>query len=304
MTEISESIEFNINTRLQHFISIKKIPHIIFHGPCGSGKHTILFNFINQLYKNDKKSMSDNVMYVNCAHTKGIRFIRDELKFFAKTNIQITDNVLFKSIVLFNADKLTVDAQSALRRCIEQFSNNTRFFIIVENKDNLLKPILSRFCDIYIPYNISQIKNNALNVASNGLSNDSSNIKNNLTVNNLTMNNFNNFKGYYTLEKTDEHLNLEISRTKKLKRLITQKKHYKCLEDCYLLSCKLYNMGYSGLDIFDFIKCEDNIPKKYLFLIHFDKIKKEFRNDKNLIFIILYFIFMRKNIELENILTI
>ena len=297
MSEISESIEFNINTRLQHFISIKKIPHIIFHGPCGSGKHTILFNFINQLYKNDKKSMSDNVMYVNCAHTKGIRFIRDELKFFAKTNIQITDNVLFKSIVLFNADKLTVDAQSALRRCIEQFSNNTRFFIIVENKDNLLKPILSRFCDIYIPYNISQIK-----YKSNNLTLDKA--QNCLISNNLTLSNFNNFKGYYTLQKTDEHMNLEINRTKKLKRLISQKKHYKSLEECYALSCKLYNMGYSGLDILDFIKSEDNIPKKYLFLIHFDKIKKEFRNDKNLIFIILYFIFMRKNIELENILTI
>ena len=56
--------------------------------------------------------LSDYVMYVNCAHTKGIRFIRDELKFFAKTNIQITNYVLFKSIVLFNADKLTIDAQA------------------------------------------------------------------------------------------------------------------------------------------------------------------------------------------------
>ena len=52
-------------------------------------------------------------------------------------------------------------------------------------------------------------------------------------------------------------------------KLITQKKHYKRLEDCYLLSCKLYNMGYSGLDILDFIKCEDNIPKKYLFLTNY-----------------------------------
>jgi DNA polymerase III delta prime subunit len=36
---------------------------------------------------------------------------------------------------------LTIDAQSALRRCIEQFSFNTRFFIIIENKHKLLKPI-------------------------------------------------------------------------------------------------------------------------------------------------------------------
>ena len=56
--------------------------------------------------------------------------------------------IFFKSIVLFNADKLTIDAQSALRRCIEQFSHTTRFFIVVEEQSKLLKPIVSRFCNI------------------------------------------------------------------------------------------------------------------------------------------------------------
>ena len=57
----------------------------------------------------------------------------------------------FKSIILENADSLTNDAfQSALRRCIELFSHSTRFFIIVEDKYKLLKPILSRFCEIFI----------------------------------------------------------------------------------------------------------------------------------------------------------
>ena len=41
-----------------------------------------------------------------------------------------------------NADKLTIDAQSALRRLIELFSHTTRFFIIIEDKYKLLKPIL------------------------------------------------------------------------------------------------------------------------------------------------------------------
>jgi hypothetical protein len=50
-----------------------------------------------------------------------------------------------------NAHHLTADAQSALRRCIELFSYNTRFFIVVENKNKLLTPILSRFCEIYVP---------------------------------------------------------------------------------------------------------------------------------------------------------
>ena len=90
-------------------------------------------------------------MFVNCAHGKGIKFIREELKFFAKTNVHFKSGIWFKIIVLINADYLTVDAQSALRRCIEQFSNNTRFFIVIENKNKLLTPVVSRFCEIYIP---------------------------------------------------------------------------------------------------------------------------------------------------------
>ena len=42
-----------------------------------------------------------------------------------------------------------MDAQSALRRCIEIYNNNSRFFIIVEDKSKLIKPIISRFSHIY-----------------------------------------------------------------------------------------------------------------------------------------------------------
>ena len=38
-------------------------------------------------------------MYINCAHGKGIRFIRDELKFFAKTNIQNKMEVFLKVLI-------------------------------------------------------------------------------------------------------------------------------------------------------------------------------------------------------------
>ena len=151
--ESSENLPIfeNIQKKIDFFLETNKIPHIIFHGSSGTGKRTIVYNFINKIYKNDKQKIKSNVMFVNCAHGKGIKFIRDEVKFFAKSNIQSNSGVLFKIIVLLNADFLTIDAQSALRRCIELFSYNTRFFIIVENKYKLLNPILSRFCEIYVP---------------------------------------------------------------------------------------------------------------------------------------------------------
>ena len=144
-------IHSEIKEKLAYFNKICKIPNIIFHGPSGSGKRTIVNEFIKNIYNNDKSIIKSLVCYVNCAHGKGIKFIREELKFFAKTHINSNGGDTFKSIILSNADKLTMDAQSALRRCIELFSHNTRFFIIVEDKYKLLKPILSRFCEIYIP---------------------------------------------------------------------------------------------------------------------------------------------------------
>ena len=74
------NIHKNIYDRLDNFININQVPNILLHGPVGSGKRTILNNFINKIYKNNKTDINSYVMYVNCAHNKGIRFIRDEFQ--------------------------------------------------------------------------------------------------------------------------------------------------------------------------------------------------------------------------------
>lgn len=143
--------------KLKSFHENQKIPHILFHGgTTGFEKEHIVSTFINSIYRCDRKQLKTNVLVVNCSG-KGIKFIRDEIKTFAKMYLSTesslgTGTVIsnFKTVVLLNADFLTEDAQSALRRSIELFSNNTRFFMVVENKYKLLKPILSRFCEIYI----------------------------------------------------------------------------------------------------------------------------------------------------------
>lgn len=263
------SIHLDLKKKLNYFIESHKIPHIIFYGESGTGKREVLNYFINKIYNNNRDKIKEFVMYVNCAHSKGIRFIRDELKFFAKTNIQNDCGKIFKSIILLNAEKLTTDAQSALRRCIENFSHNTRFFIVIENIDNLLNPILSRFCNIYIPY--PEINNKKKN-----------------------------------LFKINDKNNIEISFNKKrelwLKKHLSNKKTFSNLINLTEFITEIYNKGFNALDIIKFIENSNNIDK-YKFLLYFDKIRKEFRNEKNLMFIYCYIFFMRKNINLENILT-
>lgn len=277
--------------KLNYFYKIHKIPNIIFHGGCGTGKKTIVNQFINTIYNSDKEKIKTFVMYVNCAHGKGIKFIREELKFFAKTHIISNGGDIFKSVILLNADKLTMDAQSALRRCIELFSHSTRFFIVIEDKYKLLKPILSRFCEIYVPD--LMIKTSIVN-----------------------------------LHNIDEEYNHLVSLQKEVKKYIdglgimldapshvnhantinSKSKNDNIIKKNTEFALKLYEKGFNGLDLISLIernmitgKNIMNHEKKFEFLITFNKIRKEFRNEKTLMLFILHFMFLSLEYNLENI---
>ena len=74
----------------------------------------------------------------------------------------------------------------------------------------------------------------------------------------------------------------------------------------FIFFCKkLYEKGYSCLDLMKILEESKilSVKKKYLLLVYFDKIRKEFRNEKILIFYLIYFTFMRTNIDLENIIA-
>jgi hypothetical protein len=139
----------SIIAMFETFLADKRVPHLLLHGPRGSGKRSLMDLLLDKIYQCNKIHIQENVMTVNCTHGKGIKFIREEVKFFAKVNMSV--HIPFKSILLLNADALTLDAQSALRRVIEQHSHTTRFFMIVESKHSMIKPILSRFCDVFVP---------------------------------------------------------------------------------------------------------------------------------------------------------
>jgi DNA polymerase III delta prime subunit len=265
-----------IKDKLEYFHNNKKIPNIIFNGPSGSGKSSIVNDFITLIYDGNKERIRDFVMYVNCAHGKGIKFIREELKFFAKTHINSNGGDIFKSIVLLNGDKLTMDAQSALRRCIELFSHNTRFFIIVEDKYKMLKPILSRFCEIYIPepeYNGKII---------------------NLYKYNLGQT----FKMGDIKAKRVEWLRDELDKVFLKGNSISE-------SSLLNLVTKLYEKSYCALDIIQMLEdgqilvADSN--KQYELLIAFNKVRKEFRNEKLLLLFVLNFIYLDTQIVLENI---
>jgi len=268
-------IHENIQEKLNYFHKIRKIPNIIFHGSSGCGKKTIVNQFIHKIYNYNKEKIKDFVMYVNCAHGKGIKFIRDELKFFAKTHINSNGGDIFKSIILINADKLTMDGQSALRRCIELFSHTTRFFIIVEDKYKLLKPILSRFCEIYIPE--PMYENKIINLYQ------------------------------YNLNKTFQLQSIKKQKMDWLKNELSKNMNSSTTpQNLLIFVSKLYEKGYNALQLIELLEDHNQFTnltdkKRYELLVTFNRVRKEFRNEKLLILFILNFIYLSSNESLENI---
>ena len=104
---------------------------------------------MNMIYGFDDSAKYRYILRVECSGNKGIGMIKERVMTFAKQQIN-TKMYDFKSIILYDADHLTSDAQYSLRRCIEQYSNNTRFFMVCVNKYKLLNPICSRFTHIYL----------------------------------------------------------------------------------------------------------------------------------------------------------
>jgi DNA polymerase III delta prime subunit len=267
-----------IREKLDYFHQVQKIPHIIFHGPSGSGKRTLLYEFIEKIYNGDKERIKQYTMNINCAHGKGIKFIREDLKFFAKTHIHSNGGDVFKSILLMNADKLTMDAQSALRRCIELFSHNTRFFIVVEDKYKLLKPILSRFCEIYVPE---------------------------VMVDGQPVNLY-----QYNVEAVFSKGSEDEKRMEWLEKSIgtLAKKNQKNMDkvDLFKQAAAYYEKGYSGLDIIQLLEdrrlvIDVSEEKRCEWLVAFHKVRKEIRNETLLILFLLHFLFVDREKNLDNL---
>lgn len=278
-----------IRNKLQYFIHTKKIPNLIFHGEPQSGKRTLLNEFLHNIYVGDRPKMKTHIMTVECCHGKGIKFIREELKFFAKAHIQSNCGANFKSIVLLNADSLTIDAQSALRRCIELFSHNTRFFIVVENKERLLNPILSRFCEIYVsggkrafsrnPYSLQQQISEDADVATHIQKNDSAK------------------RGVQ--RNMDMYQEIIQSSTKQPYTLV--KYAIQWCEDGWCVYDWMNCLSYDAESKTPILSTE-RLELLYLIRMCYYKIKPDFRCEKLLMFYLLYFTLISSKEDLKNML--
>ena len=122
----------------------QEMPHLLFSGSAGVGKTTMAI-CISQEILGDR--WKDYTLELNASDERGIGMVRERVKKFSRF-AGLDTEIPFKIIILDEADEMTSDAQTALRRIIEDTAKFCRFILIANNISKIINPIQSR-CAIF-----------------------------------------------------------------------------------------------------------------------------------------------------------
>ena len=140
---------------LQRTLGAANLPHMLFYGPPGTGKTSTILALAKQLF--GPELIKTRVLELNASDERGISIVREKVKNFARQQLSNPPAgpagveyhrrypcPPFKIIVLDEADSMTQDAQSALRRTMETYSRITRFCLVCNYVTRIIDPLASR----------------------------------------------------------------------------------------------------------------------------------------------------------------
>jgi len=131
---------------LKNTVETGNLPHLLFHGPAGTGKTSTILAVARELF--GPKVYRKRIIELNASDERGINIVRKKIVKFAKMKPCSSDKdykkVSYKIIILDEADAMTTEAQSALRKVMEDYSEITRFCFICNYINKIIDPINSR----------------------------------------------------------------------------------------------------------------------------------------------------------------
>ncbi|XP_071447170.1 replication factor C subunit 5-like isoform X1 [Hetaerina americana] len=125
---------------LDKFMNDEQLPHLLFYGPPGTGKTSTILACAKKMYSPSK--LNSMVLELNASDDRGIGIVRGVIMNYASTRTIFKGG--FKLIILDEADAMTSDAQNALRRIIEKYTDNVRFCIICNYLSKIIPALQSR----------------------------------------------------------------------------------------------------------------------------------------------------------------
>ena len=127
-----------------------EMPNLLFSGGAGVGKTTTAMCLSREILG---KRWKDYTLELNASDERGIGMVREKVKKFSRF-AGLDTEITFKIIILDEADEMTSDAQTALRRIIEDAAKFCRFILIANNISKIIPPIQSRCAN----FKFTQIK--------------------------------------------------------------------------------------------------------------------------------------------------